>query len=424
MTFSEETGDIRLAHFSVKEFLTSEKEEKGVFTPQLKVFTAHESIIEIIVAYLLSLTNTRLRLKAIEETYHLATYCSNYWMDHAKLVEENSASVRQRLLEFFSNKKAWFICNRMFELEKLWWIESLDEVPAPLYIASLTGLKYLVEDLLRQGADIDADTGEYGTALRVACVKGHLEIARVLIDSGANLDVVCGLKPGTALVTAIDHDINIACLLIDRGADPSTRGGTREGFYGEEWREIYPLHAACLRDSEEVVKALIDKKVDIDLKDEYYGTPLESASGDGNEKVVKLLLEQGANVDAPGYEGTTALHEAVRGPHEHIVQLLLKHGADANLRDNDGSTPLHLAATIGAPDGVIQLLLDHGADIHLRDDVEDLTPLEKAELQDHKDAAQLLRAAKLAAPPSPSRTEEDTDEIWSEETEDSMSEND
>lgn len=429
VAFSEETHEIRLAHFSVKEFITSQ-EDKGVFTRSLEEIVAHESIIEIIVAYLLSLQDTRRTRYDLKKTYHLASYCAKHWLDHATIVEENSPNARQRLLQLFSNYRSWSVCNMIYNpdgqreilVDELDWPDSHAQ---PLYIASLSGLKYLVKDLLQQGADIDAVTGRCGTALRVACEMGHSDIARVLIENGADMDIVGGFDFGTALVTAIDYDLtDIACLLINLGADPGIRGGTWAGSYGEGWREIYPLHAACSNGAEKVVKALIDKNVDIDLKDEYFGTPLVVASSSGNEKMVKLLLQQGANINARGYKDTSALHEAVSWHHKHIVQLLLEHGADINARDDDGKTPLWITVAIGDPDGLIPLLLDHGADIHLRDCVEDLTPLEKAELEDDEDAIQLLRAAELAAPPSPSRTQEDTDEFWSEETEDSMSEND
>lgn len=434
VAFSEETREIRLAHFSVKEFMTSQ-EDKGVFTQSLEEFTAHESIIEVIVAYLLSITNTGLESNDLKATYHLVDYCARHWIDHAEIVEENSASTRQRLLELFSNKGSWFVCNKIYnpgDPDNKWTdeVEWPDSVAEPLYIASLGGLKYLVKDLLQQGADIDAVTGEEGTALHVACKEGHSDIARVLIESGADINIVGDFSKSTILLAAMQADlIDISCLLINHGADSGAQGNIWSVKDQNSYRrEIYPLHAACFEGADKVVKALINKNVDINLDDEHYGTPLEIASSSGNEKVVKLLCEQGAET------GTCALHEAVLNHHEHIVQLLLEHGADVNVRNKKGDTPLgkavgyhlednirlllehgadvhardraggtllHTAVQTSASEGVILLLFKHGVDAHVQNQMGE-APLQLAERWGYKQMAQLLRTAEGAALPSSS----------------------
>ena len=55
----------------------------------------------------------------------------------------------------------------------------------PLYYASFSGLSIEVGALLDQGANVNAEGGEYGNALQAASFKGHNEIVEMLLASGA-----------------------------------------------------------------------------------------------------------------------------------------------------------------------------------------------------------------------------------------------
>lgn len=395
VVFSEETGEIRLSHFSVKEFITS-KEHKGIFTQSLEKFTANESIIGIITAYMLSLKDTDVKHYKLKETYHLADYCAEHWVDHARIVEENSPNFRQRLLELFSNKESWFFCNKIYNLGgpydnwtcKVGWPESIVE---PLYIASSSGLKYLVKDLLLRGADINADGGKFGTALRVACQEGHPDIARILIESGADMDIACGWHPSTALVTAIDNDLfDLACLQIHHGANLGIRGYLFE-HAGDNLVESYPLHLACIKGAREVIKALTSKKADVNVIDEKYGAALKILSMRGYKDLVKLLLDNGADIDqksSAGESNDTALDAACFSGHYEVVKLLLQRGADTRVQNRNGETPLHTAARADHKD-IARLLLAHGADVNAQFD-EVFSPLHLAAWLNHERMVQLL----------------------------------
>jgi len=53
-----------------------------------------------------------------------------------------------------------------------------------------------------------------------------------------------------------------------------------------------PLHLACINNNINFVKIMIDKKVKLELKDNYYNYSLNYAIKYGNSELVKLLLEQ------------------------------------------------------------------------------------------------------------------------------------
>ena len=86
-----------------------------------------------------------------------------------------------------------------------------------------------------------------------------------------------------------------------------------------------PLSYAADRGHDAVVKLLLEKGAELEIKDKYYDrTPLLYAAEKGYEAVVKLLLEKGAELETKDkYCWTPLLHAAENG-HEAIVKLLLK----------------------------------------------------------------------------------------------------
>ena len=78
---------------------------------------------------------------------------------------------------------------------------------------------------------------------------------------------------------------------------------------------------------------------------------LREAVRTGNTPAVRALLQKRVDVNAADADGTTALHWAVRANDAETVKALLKAGANANAVNAYGVTPLFLAATNSTPDG-------------------------------------------------------------------------
>ncbi|OUM60551.1 hypothetical protein PIROE2DRAFT_46137, partial [Piromyces sp. E2] len=73
-------------------------------------------------------------------------------------------------------------------------------------------------------------------------------------------------------------------------------------------------------------------------------TPLHLACQKNNENIVKYLVEQpSANVNTQNKNGNTALHLACQNKNENIVKCLIEKGANVNTQNKDENTPLHLA---------------------------------------------------------------------------------
>ncbi|KAJ7266802.1 hypothetical protein C8J57DRAFT_1718035 [Mycena rebaudengoi] len=189
--------------------------------------------------------------------------------------------------------------------------------------AARSGSLGMVQLLISQGANMNAEGGRYGNALQAASMGGHEAVTQLLLDQGANVNAQGG-SFGNALTAAslFGHEA-VVQLLLDRGADVNAQGGG----YGNA------LQAASLEGHEVVVELLLNRGAEVNAVGSYHGTALQAASYEGHKAVVQLLLNRGADVNAQGGEYGTALQAASWDGYEGceaVVQLLLAHGALPN----------------------------------------------------------------------------------------------
>src|SRR5215472_7394614 len=85
------------------------------------------------------------------------------------------------------------------------------------------------------------------------------------------------------------------------------------------------------------------------------------AAMQGDRSEVRALLEKKADVNAPQVDGTTALHWAVRAGDLDMTETLLKAGARASAANQSGATPVLLAALNGSA-AILERLIQAGAD--------------------------------------------------------------
>ena len=106
---------------------------------------------------------------------------------------------------------------------------------------------------------------------------------------------------------------------------------------------ITPLHLATYYGDIDIVKALIDKKVSLELGDSNGRTPLHYAAEKDQLEVAEILIQEGAKIDSIGKYNMTPLHIAVHYASAEFVEFLIKKGAKVDIPNQEGKTPLVIA---------------------------------------------------------------------------------
>lgn len=101
------------------------------------------------------------------------------------------------------------------------------------------------------------------------------------------------------------------------------------------------LKVACTQRNVELLKMLLRYGANPDSR--TYKPILHMAVETDEQNLVKALLDYKANIDITDPAGNTALHHAVKAGGKEMVAFLLKQGANANIRNKDGMNVLDLS---------------------------------------------------------------------------------
>ncbi|KAJ6503534.1 hypothetical protein C8R45DRAFT_894773 [Mycena sanguinolenta] len=320
------TTILRLAHSSVKEYLTDSKRSSRALQAQISDYAGHYMIARTCIAYLCSfddydiLKESPLALYAAQNWYHHVNRCS------PGLSESFDNGIQRQASHDYTKDSFTFQEGADVNMQ----LEG-DYVNA-LQAASQGGHPEIVWVLLEKGADVNAQGGALGNALQAACYAGNTGIVRVLLEKGANVNAQGG-SFGNALNTAsFKGHTEIVRVLLGKGADVNAR-------YGDA------LQAASGRGHANIVQVLLDKGADVNAQGGEYGNALQAASSEGHSEIVRALLEKGADVNAQGGKYANALQAAISEGHADIMRLLVEKGAD--VKAQDGCLPNTLQATGG-----------------------------------------------------------------------------
>ena len=148
---------------------------------------------------------------------------------------------------------------------------------------------------------------------------------------------------------------------------------------------------AMMRGDVAAVRALIQKKADVNAPQGDGATALHWAVYRDSVEAVDLLVRAGAKSTA-NRTGMTPLAMAALYGNPQIVDRLLKGGADAKALGPNGETMVMFAARNGNPE-VIRLLVEGGANVNAKEPLRGTTALMWAVEQKHPEAvAALLKA--------------------------------
>jgi uncharacterized protein len=127
------------------------------------------------------------------------------------------------------------------------------------------------------------------------------------------------------------------------------------------------LHWASYRDDVESARLLLGAGAKVNAANDLGATPLWAACQNGSEAMVRLLLDAGANPNAALLLGETPLMVAARAGKTAVAELLIAKDANINAHAARGQTALMWAVAQKHPD-VVKVLLAHGADFRARSD--------------------------------------------------------
>jgi hypothetical protein len=214
---------VRLAHFSVKEYLLSDRILNGpAWKFSTSSITANDFIARSCLLYILHYDESDSKAMSSDdlERFPLLQYACQFWYIHAKSIPVQSRKsidpVSCRL--FLSNTAflAWLQVHRPnFPHERPF--SSRANICLPLYYASDIGLEAVVQQLLEHHADVDAKDSNGATALYWAATNGHEAVVRLLLEHHADIDAKDG-DGATALYRAAGngHETVVRLLEVKR----------------------------------------------------------------------------------------------------------------------------------------------------------------------------------------------------------------
>jgi len=385
---------VQFSHFSVKEFLTSDR----LATSTVEASHYHHILLEpshTIMAQACLSVLLRLDSNINEDGlkyFPLARYASQHFGDHTEFGDV-FAHIRDGIKDLLDADKPHF--SAWLWVRKGDFDEPLTRPEAsPLYHVAGFGFRAMVDYLISKRPEDLNIRGHHGIPLHASLDKGHADVSLLLLGHCVDVDVR-GIDDRTPLHMAAGRGLlEVTRILVERGARINARDSsgqtslhlTRSGELGVPFDDIYF----------DVVRYLLEHDADVGAQAETeHSTPLHLASYWGGFKVAQLLLDHGADINVRDKNGRTPLHGTLVGMHDGLgdyffdtVRFLLEHGADVHALDNDRATPLHVVLPTGGTKAT-GLLLKHGADVHALDGNHS-TPLHFASESGNADAARLL----------------------------------
>ena len=210
---------VQFSHYSVKEFLTSERlanSDKGNLSQYyISPERAHTILAQSCISTLLQ---TDICIGRITDRFPLAKYAAQNWFRHAQCDDVASQMLDGMECLFDPDKKHFAAWISIHDIDCRWSSEKTEA--SPLYYAALCGIGSLVEHfLIRRQQDPNESYGRQGTPLHVAALSGHTTIARHLLEHSADANAR-DMNKMTPLHSAIENgNTDIAQLLLNHGAD-------------------------------------------------------------------------------------------------------------------------------------------------------------------------------------------------------------
>ena len=318
---SNDISRIALAHFSIEEFLQSDRiRQSSVAVFRMDPPSIHTELAKTCIQYL-SFSDFEAPCFADEITardakYKLFAYASQKWIKHLNA----SGMDRKTFQDQVFPRLQWFLDPPPRSLHFYSWTQffycampSLDRgygtmqrVPSQtaLFYALLYGIDLVLDIMFPQSAKIHQRFFDDMTPLHVAAYAGHYSSTERLLKAGANVDARTDCK------------------------------------------RLTPLHIAAERGHAHIVRILLANKADPHARSRSGSTPFYRSPRGGSLEVLDMLRAHGSDVSVHTWDYHTPLHEAIVANHLAFVERLVEWGANVEIRTLFGYTPLSLATAL------------------------------------------------------------------------------
>ena len=338
---------VQFAHFSVQEFLTSDRlstARQDLSRYHIVPHLAHATLAQACLGVLLQLDDGI--DKGSIMTFPLSDYAAQHWFEHGQF-EDVSLVIQDATGRLFDRKRPHF---------SAWvWIYDIDDpwresmptkhpeqpMAPPLYYAIQCRFRWLIDHLIATyPEDIVANGGYCCTSWIAAFNIGDTDLALSLLRCGANVHALDVMGSNPIHRASGGGHTDIVWLLLEHDADVDLKTTTH----------VTPLAFAASFGQVATSRLLIQEGADVNSRTAEGETPLYRASQSGHLEVVRLLVDNGAHLDVSAYRGWTPLHSAARNGHLDTVKYLLESGTNVNTLSDDRKTPLDLAFDNGKPE--------------------------------------------------------------------------
>ena len=255
----------------------------------------------------------------------------------------------------------------------------------PLLFAARENCLSCLPVLIEGGADVNATTPDGISAVVMALINGHFDVAGALLEAGTDAKLA-DLSGRTALYAAIDfntmvksnrpapkvienrltgldvarlaieHGADVNALLkrlppyrakLDRGNDTMLGGGTTAFLRAAKAGDL-PAMKLLLEHGADPTLAPTRSRINPLMAAAGLGTTEPDTTGRSKTQAqaieaIQFLMDEGLDVNAQASDGQTALHGAAMQGFDHVIKFLVAKGARLDVADKDGFTPLDVA---------------------------------------------------------------------------------
>lgn len=338
---------IRLAHYSVKEFLTSDR-LKGHAAARytFSIDDAHRLAAHLCLTYLQQIHNEGKLNKQYASEYPGLDYATQWGLQHASYVVSENDIIQELLRDLLGE------ANDMYPEFLAYVNPPSEDITLPgLYFACTYGFTQVAREMIEAGVDVNQKIDDQGrTLLQHTVISSQSrEIVELLLDAGADVNAAAETPEGFALTeAAIAGNVDIVRRLLAGGADVKN--------------QTAHYSALSVAKNRQIAKLLLEAGAELHAPTRLHGVPLLTALWSRNHDVACYLLENGADPNSSSATVSALGLTAYLGSLD-TLKALLKHGADVN-RDYPACGPALLQCLLrhDLAEDCLQSLLDAGAD--------------------------------------------------------------